>query len=145
MEALSPFSGQGIPLPALPLPSYVLKTPTSLHPDASEGGGAIRDAKPLAERLKDLRASYLDPQTPKQKELKVAAQQFEAVFIQQLMEAMDATINREEGFLSGGEAENTFRGMLNQETATNISQDAGRGFGLAESVYQQSVLLYDVK
>jgi Rod binding domain-containing protein len=64
---------------------------------------------------------------------------------QQLLEAMDSTVDREEGFLSGGEAEKTFRGMLNQETATNISKQAGQGFGLAESVYQQSVLLYDVK
>ena len=58
---------------------------------------------------------------------------------------MDATVDREEGFLSGGEAEKTFRGMLNQETATNISKQSGQGFGLAESVYQQSVLLYDAK
>ncbi|MFN9690901.1 MAG: rod-binding protein [Vampirovibrionales bacterium] len=140
---LSSFALPNIALPPTELPAYKFKPNNSLVPELATKEGDV--AKPMAERLKDLRASFLDPQTPKQKELKTAAQQFEAVFLQQLLEAMDSTVDREEGFLSGGESEKTFRGMLNQETATNISKQAGQGFGLAESVYQQSVLLYDVK
>jgi flagellar protein FlgJ len=141
---LSSFALPNIALPPAELPAYKFnKQNNSLVPELATKEADV--AKPMAERLKDLRASFLDPQTPKQKELKTAAQQFEAVFVQQLLEAMDSTVDREEGFLSGGEAEKTFRGMLNQETATNISKQAGQGFGLAESVYQQSVLLYDVK
>ncbi|MCE2931269.1 MAG: rod-binding protein [Vampirovibrionales bacterium] len=140
---LSSFAVPNIALPPTELPAYKFKPNNSLVPELATKEGDV--GKPMAERLKDLRASFLDPQTPKQKELKGAAQQFEAVFLQQLLEAMDSTVDREEGFLSGGEAEKTFRGMLNQETATNISKQGGQGFGLAESVYQQSVLLYDVK
>jgi Rod binding domain-containing protein len=140
---LSSFAMPNIALPPRELPAYKFQKNTTLTPESAPE--KTEPAKPFAERLKDLRASFLEPQTPKQKELKQAAQQFEGVFIQQLLEAMEATVDREEGFLSGGEGEKTFRGMLNQETATNISQQAGQGFGLAESIYQQSVLLYDVQ
>jgi flagellar protein FlgJ len=141
MEGLNPLSRQGMPLPESQVPMSLLNTVAPLLQKVEEGLPSI--AKPMAERLKELRESYLNPTTPKQKELKAAAQQFEAVFMQQLLQAMDDTVNREEGFMDGGEAEKTFRGMLMQETASNISKQAGRGFGLAESVYQQSILLYE--
>jgi len=108
---------------------------------ATEGSTSPIAKMDNAERIRKLRASFTDPQTPKQKELKQAAQQFEAVFIQQMMTAMDATIDDKDSMLSGGEAEKTFKGMLNQEMATNISKGGGQGFGLAESVYQQSILM----
>ncbi|MFM7389672.1 MAG: rod-binding protein [Vampirovibrionales bacterium] len=83
------------------------------------------------------------PQTQKTKELKHVAQEFEAVFIQQLMTAMDKTVDREDSLISGGEAEESFRGMLNQEMAKNMAHapGSGRGLGMAESIYKQAVLL----
>jgi Rod binding domain-containing protein len=114
------------------------KKAMSVATDGKTGSGTKIDN---AERIRKLRASFSDPQTAKQKELKTAAQQFEAVFIQQMMTAMDATIDNKDSMLSGGEAEKTFKGMLNQEMATNISEGGGQGFGLAESVYQQSILM----
>ena len=141
MDGLHSLSSQGISLPPTQLPFSLLNQVEPLLQKVDAKLPSL--AKPMAERLKDLRESYLNPTTPKQKELKAAAQQFEAVFMQQLLDAMEATVNREEGFMDGGEAEKTFRGMLTQETASHISKQAGRGFGLAESVYQQSILLHE--
>lgn len=83
------------------------------------------------------------PQTQKTKDLKHVAQEFESVFIQQLMTAMDKTVDREDSLISGGEAEESFRGMLNQEMAKNMAHAPGSGWGLgmAESIYKQAVLL----
>lgn len=70
--------------------------------------------------------------------LKKAAQQLEAVFFQQLLEAMDKTVDREDSLMGGGETEQTFREMMNQNVAESIATaPGGSGFGLAESMYQQ--------
>jgi Rod binding domain-containing protein len=93
------------------------------------------------ERVKELRTSFSQPKTAGQQKLKDAAQQFESVFLNQLLEAMEKTVDREESMLDGGEAESTFRGMLYQEMATSISKAGGNGIGLASSIYQQTVLM----
>lgn len=78
--------------------------------------------------------------------LKEAAQEFEAIFTQQLLEAMDKTIERDaEGFLNGGSAEETFRSMMYENIARTISHGpASKGFsgglGLAKHIYEQAVL-----
>ncbi|MBY0450384.1 MAG: rod-binding protein [Cyanobacteria bacterium] len=69
--------------------------------------------------------------------MKKTAQEFEAIFIQQLVDAMDKTVQHD-GMFSGGPAEESFRGMLNQQIALQMSQRAGgSGLGLAETVYKQ--------
>jgi Rod binding domain-containing protein len=93
---------------------------------------------------KQTRALYENPQTEAQKKLKKVAGEFEGVFVQQLIEAMDKTVDREDSMMGGGEAEKTFRGMLNQQLATNITQaPSGGGFGMAQSVFEQSVQLLE--
>jgi Rod binding domain-containing protein len=95
---------------------------------------------------KQTHALFENPETAGQKKLKKAANDFEAVFVQQLIDAMDKTVDREDSLLSGGEAEKTFRGMLNQQMATNIAQSSsssGNGFGMAQSVFEQSVQLLE--
>ncbi len=70
--------------------------------------------------------------------LKKAAQQLEGVFFQQLLEAMDKTVDREGSIMGGGEGEKTFREMMNQNIAESISTaPGGSGFGLGEQIYQQ--------
>lgn len=72
-----------------------------------------------------------------EKELMDTARRFEGVFIQQLLNEMDKTIERS-GFLSGGSAEDTFRGLLYQNVADMIAtRQGGSGFGLAEAIYKQ--------
>ncbi|MEM0951575.1 MAG: rod-binding protein [Cyanobacteria bacterium P01_H01_bin.74] len=71
-----------------------------------------------------------------EKALMEAAQEFESVFVHQMLEAMDKTIDRSDSFLSGGSAEDYFRSMMHQEMAKNISH-GNNGFGLAEAIYKQ--------
>jgi Rod binding domain-containing protein len=60
------------------------------------------------------------------------------VFFQQLLTALDKTIDRSNQMFSGGPAEETFRGMMNQEISKMASMSpSGSGLGLAQSVYQQ--------
>ncbi|MBX2859614.1 MAG: rod-binding protein [Vampirovibrio sp.] len=77
-----------------------------------------------------------------QKKMLEVAQQFEAIFVKQLLDAMDKTIVRSD-LMDGGKAEETFRGMLYQHIADTVSsQPAGKtgngsGIGLAQEVYKQ--------
>lgn len=72
----------------------------------------------------------------KEEALRNAASEFEAVFVKQLMDVMDSTVQKS-GFLSGGEAENIFKSMLNEEMAKNISSNSSTSFGIAEQLYNQ--------
>ncbi len=69
-------------------------------------------------------------------ELMEAAKQFEAVFINQLFKAMDATIQRE-GLLSGGRGEEMFRSMFLDEIAKDIASSPETSFGFAKQIYEQ--------
>jgi peptidoglycan hydrolase FlgJ len=67
-----------------------------------------------------------------------AARDFEAIFVQQMLDQMEKTIDRTDSLLNGGEAESTWRGVLHQHMAQNIAnRPGGSGFGLAESIYRQ--------
>jgi Rod binding domain-containing protein len=79
--------------------------------------------------------------SPEDAKLRQAAQQFEAVFVQQMLQQMDKTVDRSESMFNGGSAEDTFRGMFLQEVATSITQrPGGSGFGLADHIYKQMKL-----
>lgn len=99
-----------------------------------------------AMKLQDLQRQYLHPQNTDQRKLKKAAQEFEGIFVQQMLDAMDKTIQREDSFLSGGSAEQYFRSMLNEEIAKSMTTKAGgSGFGLAETIYKQMAKNADQK
>ncbi|MEI8377023.1 MAG: rod-binding protein [bacterium] len=68
--------------------------------------------------------------------LKKTAQEFEAVFISQLLNTMDSTVEKS-GFLSGGTVEQKFRSMMNQYIAQDISKSPVSNFGLAKNIYEQ--------
>ncbi len=85
-----------------------------------------------------LRQEFLEPPDGERKQLKKAAQEFEGIFVQQLMDAMDKTVNRDNSMFGNSQAESMFRGMMNQHMAkAATSGPAGSGFGLAETIYQQ--------
>ncbi|HEY9746829.1 MAG TPA: rod-binding protein [Oculatellaceae cyanobacterium] len=89
-------------------------------------------------QLQRLQQQYLHPTSSDAKKLKKAAQEFEAVFVHQMLEAMDKTIDRENSILSGGSSEQYWRSMLNEEIAKSMCVgETGRGFGLAEAIYKQ--------
>lgn len=80
--------------------------------------------------------SGINFQNKTQEELMKAAQQFESVFIGQLFNMMDKTVERDEMF-SGGRGEEMFRSMFYDEVAKNIASDSSTSFGLAKQIYEQ--------
>ncbi len=70
-----------------------------------------------------------------EKELKETTQDFESIFLKMMIDAMDKTISREDNPFYGGNAEDVFRGMLNEERAKDMSENGG--LGLADLMYQQ--------
>lgn len=70
------------------------------------------------------------------RELMEAASQFEAVFVNQLFKAMEATVERD-GLLSGGKGEEMFRSMFYEEIARDISSNPATSFGFAKQIYEQ--------
>lgn len=68
--------------------------------------------------------------------LKKTAQEFESVFIAQLLNTMDSTVEKS-GFMSGGTVENKFRSMMNQYVAQDIARSPNSSFGIAKNMYEQ--------
>lgn len=75
------------------------------------------------------------PKTKKEKELKKTTEEFESVFLKMMMDEMDKTVDRKKNMFYGGDAENVFRGMLNQKRADSWSKNGG--IGLAKIMYEQ--------
>lgn len=68
--------------------------------------------------------------------LKKTAQEFEAVFISQLLNTMQSTVEKT-GFMSGGPVESKFRTMMNQYVAQDMAKSPTSNFGLAKQIYEQ--------
>ena len=68
--------------------------------------------------------------------LKRVSQEFESVFVAQMLNIMDKTIERT-GFISGGQAEEKFRSMLNQYIAQDIAKSPTGSIGIAKQMYEQ--------
>ena len=64
-----------------------------------------------------------------------AAQEFEAMFLGQLVAPMFATVQTSKGPFGGGAAEEAWRPMLSQELGKHIAK--GNGIGLAVPVFRQ--------
>ena len=72
----------------------------------------------------------------KDEALKKAASEFEAVFVKQFLDIMDSTVEKSE-FMHGGQAENIFKSLMNDEIAGQIATNPKASFGLAEQIYKQ--------
>lgn len=79
--------------------------------------------------------SFEEPKTTEEKKLKEVSQQFESIFVKMLIDSMDKTVDRKSSMFYGGQGEEVFRNMLNDEKAKDISK--GAGIGLAKSIYEQ--------
>jgi flagellar protein FlgJ len=86
--------------------------------------------------LDQIKSLENDVNARQKEKLKDASQQFEAVFVHQLLQVMDKTIKRSE-FLGGGQAESMFRDMFYQEIAKDISTSEACNFGMGKQVYDQ--------
>jgi len=87
---------------------------------------------PSQHRLADVMHSKADPQT----KMKAAAENYEAVFINQMFSQMFEGIPTD-GIGHGGQAEETWRGMLVNEYSKSVAK-AG-GIGLAKHIYHDLV------
>jgi len=67
--------------------------------------------------------------------LREAAVDMEAMFINQMFQAMRRTVPEAEGIFQRNQAEKIFQEMLDQETSISLAQ-AG-GIGIADAIYEQ--------
>jgi peptidoglycan hydrolase FlgJ len=97
----------GIPLPQSPLPTVSQQTPAPAQGDLSEKEQAAR---------------------------KKVAQEFESLFIGMMLKSMRATVGKD-SLTGGGQGEEVYRSLLDQEYATAAAK--GDGLGLAKLIEQQ--------
>ena len=64
-----------------------------------------------------------------------ASQDFEALFIKQMLDVMRKTIHKEDDLLGGGIGQDVYEDMLYNEYAKKMAATAQ--FGLAETIYRQ--------
>ncbi|MDD5758341.1 MAG: rod-binding protein [Desulfobulbaceae bacterium] len=72
--------------------------------------------------------------TPKERKLKEACQNFEAIIIQQMLTAMRKTVPKD-GLFTSGYAEDMYQSMYDEGLSKEIA--SGRGLGLADVLYKQ--------
>lgn len=69
-----------------------------------------------------------------------AAKEFESVFIATMLNSMSSGVEAETPF-SGGHAEETWRGMHNEQIAKSIA--AGGGVGIADAIYRELISIQE--
>ena len=74
------------------------------------------------------------PSAQDDKALKEACQEFEAIFIEQMLKSMRKTVP-ESGLMNGGMAEDVFEDMLYENYAEKMSKSAS--LGLSDMLYRQ--------
>jgi peptidoglycan hydrolase FlgJ len=71
----------------------------------------------------------------KNSELYKAAEDFEAIFIKQMLDVMRKTIHKEDDLLKGGMSQDIYEDMMYDQYAKKMASTAQ--FGLAEMIYRQ--------
>lgn len=90
------------------------------------------------QKMEQAKQAFLNPNSNDEKKLRETAQDFESIFMKQLLDAMDKTVDRTDSIMNGGTAEEYFRDMMNDEIAKGMSHRVGgSGLGLAEAIYKQ--------
>lgn len=74
------------------------------------------------------------PESPKQQALMKSCKDFESVMLGQVLKQMRASVQSSDP-LNQGAANETFRGMLDDENAKSMARHGG--IGLAEAIYRQ--------
>lgn len=103
---------------------------TRLQRDLAAARQRARAAGSDAASAPVVRRSSID----RQSKLYQAAQDFEAIFVKQMLNSMRKTVDKS-GLVDGGMAEEIFEDMLYDEYAKKMTRVAG--FGLADQIYLQ--------
>ena len=80
-------------------------------------------------------AAARKPAIDRNSELYKASQDFEALFIKQMLDVMRKTIHKEDDMLGGGLGQDVYEDMLYNEYAKKMASTAQ--FGLADIIYKQ--------
>lgn len=72
---------------------------------------------------------------PQDEQIREAAQEFEAVFLFQMLKQVRNSIHKEEGLMNGGMGEEIFTGMLDEEYAKVMAKT--NSTGLTDVIYRQ--------
>jgi len=72
---------------------------------------------------------------PQEEQIREAAQEFESVFLFQMLKQVRNSIHKEEGLMNGGMGEEMFTGMLDEEYAKVMAKS--QSTGLADVIFQQ--------
>jgi len=81
------------------------------------------------------------PVTPSTKAvLREKAEDFEAVFLSQMLRPMFDTVPTD-GMTGGGQAESVYRGLMVEEMGKSISKSGG--IGIADSIYRELIKLQE--
>lgn len=75
------------------------------------------------------------PPIDRNSELYRASQDFEALFIKQMLDVMRKTIHKEDDLLNGGLGQDVYEDMLYDQYAKKMASTAQ--FGLADMIYRQ--------
>lgn len=86
-------------------------------------------------------ASSAAPADPGNAKMWKAAQDFEAMALNELLSPMFATVDSAHGLFGGGDGEETWRPMMVQELAKNMARHGG--LGLAVPVYHQMLRMQE--
>ncbi|TVR68596.1 MAG: muramidase [Spirochaetaceae bacterium] len=97
------------------------------------GIGSNNSANLAQLQLQNLR--YELPSGTEQEQLKQVAQDFEAIFIKQMLDSMRSTLNPENRLIDTGMAGEFYEDMLYDEYAQLMAKTGG--FGLAEMIVKQ--------
>lgn len=81
------------------------------------------------------------PRAGEDKSLRKVAEDFESVFISQMIAPMMETVNAD-GIFSGGHAEKVYRSMMVDEFGKSFSKSGG--LGIADQVYNELLKLQEV-
>jgi len=72
---------------------------------------------------------------PERKKLYEASQEFQAIFLNQMLSAMRKTVSKDNDLLNGGRTQEIFEDFLYDEYAKTMSKQPG--FTLADEIYKQ--------
>ena len=96
----------------------------------------------LGPRLGAAPAQAIAPGDAGSDKLRQVAQDFESIFIFQMLDIMNSGLATD-GPFGGGQGEKMFRSLMNEEIAKSIS--ASSGFGISDAVYRQLLQLQEMR
>ncbi|HRW30465.1 MAG: rod-binding protein [Alphaproteobacteria bacterium] len=88
-------------------------------------GGSKNQIKP---------APHAEPKTPDEIKAKRAADEFEAIFISQMLKSMSIGV-KTDGPFGGGQSEEIYRELMNEQMGKTISRQGG--IGMSDEIYRE--------